>query len=49
MIPGRLRVVDIDFDGFIDILFTVTNPDFTNTTKVLANVPGNSTTDGPSR
>jgi hypothetical protein len=49
LIPGRLRVVDIDFDGFIDILFTVTNPDLTNTTIVLANVPGNSTAGGASR
>jgi hypothetical protein len=39
-IPGRLRIVDFDHDGFVDIIMTVVNTDQTTRTIVYTNVDG---------
>lgn len=45
LVPGRLRLIDIDFDGFIDVVVTLVNADSTTTTYVLDNFASNSTAD----
>jgi len=42
-IPGRLRVADIDHDGYPDFIATVVNKDFTTSTYLYMNVAHNST------
>jgi len=38
-------LIDIDFDGFIDVVVTLVNADSTTTTYVLDNFASNSTAD----
>ena len=42
-IPGRLRVLDIDHDGYPDFIATVANKDLTTSTYLYMNVAHNST------
>lgn len=37
MIPGRLRVGDINADGFPDLIITIENSDVTTSTKIYIN------------
>lgn len=38
-VPGRLRVVDADLNGFVEIIATLVNKDRTTTTYVFDNIP----------
>lgn len=41
IIPGRLRVADVDMDGFPDVAMTLIFTNFTTQTVILNNFDGN--------
>jgi hypothetical protein len=46
-IPGRLRVADVDMDGFPDIAMTVLLSNLTTQSIILNNFDGNATDSTP--
>lgn len=47
-VPGRLRIADVDHDGFIDLIVTLVNSDLSTSTYLLENV-ANTTDSGAQR
>jgi len=46
-IPGRLRVADVDMDGFPDVAMTILLANLTTKSIILNNFDGNATTSTP--